>query len=287
MFTPLVYKSHACETKLPLYSAILRSGSSYNTTKDISFKGTCKNNMVLTDEGIKEFFDSNSETYETSYLDGTKPYWNVKCQYIDNNFNDIQLLDIGCGSGGFLRHCNQRVDVDELVGIDISGGMLPEEPQNDIAYFKASAPDLPFSPNSFDVINLTSVLHHMVGGSRADSKKRARETLSRTFDLLRPGGLLLLTELFYEGHVIPQSTSWILFQMFKHFPNLSAKLDPSAAPGLVTNFYTRDELRALIEETGGHTIHKDYTKWEKSTFLRTCFIKNYGKIHFYIKKLGQ
>ena len=74
-----------------------------------------------------------------------------------------QLLEVGCGSGRFLKYLSTRAGF--LVGIDPSQAIGAADKllgQNDkIVLAKASANDLPFEDESFDFVCSIGVLHHI------------------------------------------------------------------------------------------------------------------------------
>lgn len=94
-----------------------------------------------------------------------------------------RLLDIGCGSGGFLYRLESPER--ETIGID------PWEKQARLAKVRLKNSDimlgrmenLPFSSNSFDFINLSYVLEHV------EDQKKALSEIART---LKPGGRFVI-----------------------------------------------------------------------------------------------
>ncbi len=92
--------------------------------------------------------------------------------------SDDVVLDVGCGNGAYLPR------VTELggwaVGIDVSEGMLRAVTHRPVV--TASAEDLPFRADSFDVVLAPHMLYHV------DDRRRAIDEFRR---LLRPGGVLV------------------------------------------------------------------------------------------------
>jgi len=75
---------------------------------------------------------------------------------------------------------------------------------------------LPFKENSFDCIHMEALLHHIVGRSKAESKNKAAAAILEARRVLKPGGFLLLTELYFESVGVLTLTSSMLFA-FLHF----------------------------------------------------------------------
>lgn len=101
-----------------------------------------------------------------------------------------RVLDVGCGPGGFtaiLAEMSNRV-----VGVDVSEEFVDAAnrtfARRELAQANAvpgSATRLPFDGESFDIVTLIDVIHHL------DSPAAALKEISR---VLRPGGRLLVFE---------------------------------------------------------------------------------------------
>ncbi|MHA1989266.1 MAG: class I SAM-dependent methyltransferase, partial [Promethearchaeota archaeon] len=51
-------------------------------------------------------------------------------QLFKKELNKKSILDIGCGNGEFLKIVADKLDTEELVGLDISKGILPKSDSN-------------------------------------------------------------------------------------------------------------------------------------------------------------
>ena len=103
---------------------------------------------------------------------------------------DDRVLDIGCGPGGFLAVLSRLGG--EVVGIDISTEFvsacrdtIERLGLRNARALCAPAAELPFPDDSFDVVLLIDVLHHM------DAVEPALREVKR---VLRPGGRVLVFE---------------------------------------------------------------------------------------------
>ncbi|MFG3227071.1 class I SAM-dependent methyltransferase [Kitasatospora sp. NPDC048194] len=89
------------------------------------------------------------------------------------------VLDVGCGNGKFVSRLHtDRPDL-QVVGMDISAGILADVPKPVLV---ADAQALPFADNSVDAVLALHMLYH-VGDIEATIKELAR--------VLRPGGVLI------------------------------------------------------------------------------------------------
>jgi ubiquinone/menaquinone biosynthesis C-methylase UbiE len=121
------------------------------------------------------------------------------------------LLDVGCGTGWYLRSL-QNTFV-ELAGVDVSAGMLARArarlPQADLR--QADMRHLPFGDARFDVVLSTRVLSHL---------PEPRDGLREIVRVLRKPGWLIVSnvdaEHDYEHTRLPISDGHVIAETYKH-----------------------------------------------------------------------
>jgi ubiquinone/menaquinone biosynthesis C-methylase UbiE len=116
---------------------------------------------------------------------------------------DARVLELGCGPGYFSLEVARNVAAGKLVMVDIQQEMLDmaknrleKKAVANVEYIQGDAVALPLESESFDVVFLVAVL-----GEVPDRVQCLRE-LHR---VLRPKGLLSVTEQFGDPHAIPMS----------------------------------------------------------------------------------
>jgi len=100
-----------------------------------------------------------------------------------------QVLDVGCGTGAFTRLLAQRAR--RVLALDLSPEMVRVARERSVQYSNidyqvADWNAYSLSPDHFDAIATIATLHHLPLG----------ETLARMKEALRPGGVLLVLDLF-------------------------------------------------------------------------------------------
>jgi SAM-dependent methyltransferase len=104
-----------------------------------------------------------------------------------------ELLDIGCGIGGVDLLIAERHGAAKVIGIDIEAGNIARARlraerrglSNRVAYRLVAPGNLPFAPNSFDVVFSKDAIIHIPD----------KEALFRdVFALLRPGGRFIASD---------------------------------------------------------------------------------------------
>lgn len=97
------------------------------------------------------------------------------------------VLDIGCGTGAFLREARLHY---RCTGIEISGHLAGEARKLGVEVVVGNFCDFPFGEQRFDAITMISLIEHL---------HTPREALQRCHDLLGEGGLLLLKTVNHGG----------------------------------------------------------------------------------------
>jgi ubiquinone/menaquinone biosynthesis C-methylase UbiE len=99
------------------------------------------------------------------------------------------VLEIGCGTGGFARRLAERSQ--HVLALDLSPEMIRIAREQsaqfpNIEFQLADVRDWPLADESFDCIASIATLHHVP----------IRETLLKIKAALKPGGVLLVLDLF-------------------------------------------------------------------------------------------
>jgi ubiquinone/menaquinone biosynthesis C-methylase UbiE len=97
-----------------------------------------------------------------------------------------RMLDVGCGSGGFLRWAREQGSFEQLAGADISAEAieLARERVPEAELHVAPIWELPFERGSFDLVVLNDVLQHVPAGEVAPALREVRRMLRDDGELL-------------------------------------------------------------------------------------------------------
>jgi ubiquinone/menaquinone biosynthesis C-methylase UbiE len=103
----------------------------------------------------------------------------------------LRVLDVGCGTGGYLRILAPLVAPGPAVGIDLSATLIAQAQQRtaageaNVLFRVGNAYDLPFPDASFDRVVATPILLHLADPWRAVTEMRR---------VLAPAGLISVGE---------------------------------------------------------------------------------------------
>jgi SAM-dependent methyltransferase len=108
---------------------------------------------------------------------------------------ESRVLDLGAGMGtnshalaGRFREVFALEPVRERV--EFMKQRFAQDGINNVKILRTSLWDIPFAPNSFDLVVLNGVLEWVATGREGDPKALQLTALKRSFELLRPGGYL-------------------------------------------------------------------------------------------------
>lgn len=126
------------------------------------------------------------------------------------------MLDVGCGTGDFLRLLAPLVDTGKAVGVDLSETMINEARQrstgaaSNLMFRVASVLELPFEDGSFDRVIATQLLLHVPDPWKG---------LAEMYRVLAPGGMISVAEIDW-GTVVVECTNR---ELSRRFTDLACK----------------------------------------------------------------
>ena len=152
------------------------------------------------------------------------------------------LLDAGCGPGNIALKIARRCPRLSIVGIDRSANMVQAARRSarelgleKLLFFnQASADQIPFADNAFDVVISNSVLHHLANPSKA---------FEEMLRVTRPHGAVLVRDLRRPSRLVfPWHVRW----HGRHYSGVMKRLFEDS----VRAAYTPGELTDLLCRSG-------------------------------------
>lgn len=256
----------------------------------VSHDDGTKEGEQVKDAAIREHFDANTKLYVDKYEASYKCICHERIgllkDYVDARpGRPLTILDVGCGAGTFADLLLEMYPYVRAYCLDSSRGMLK---RNAIDSRKClvlgDAMALPFRPESFDLINVDTVMHHLVdrNGYR-DTLVVIQRFLTSLHSLLRPGGLVIVREIYHESMLWDNLGSRLVYELSTlRLPARMANLLKSL--GLKTAnvgvcFLTRKQWDQVLRQTGFKVLSLIQKPWTSHP-LRLIGFRHNGDLYY-------
>lgn len=232
-------------------------------------------------KGVKSYFEQHTHHYinKPSYL-----YSSIAKEIRKNIDNDrkINFLDVGCGDGGFIKAMLEQGIEANYIATDLSLNMAffasKDLKNRSVHVFVSDVFRLSLREDlKFDIIHMDSVLHHLIGSTRAQSMRLAERLLEMLVQRLNNNGILIVEEITYNSYLFPEVTSGLIFYALKLMNRLNMNLSfiKDFRPGLEVNFFSEKHIIKKLRPYGSvHLINKE--SWELPRIYKIFLLKERG-----------
>jgi len=231
---------------------------------------------------IEQEFDAIAPVYENNGPSQWYQAHEAEMLTVCNPLKEVDILDIGCGTGHFLRQYLKQNPQARGVGLDLSSSMIDEAKNNadaegieNVSFYKGDWEEVDaglFRPYNFSLIVCANAFHYFADPQAAAEKM---------YHLLSDGGTLKLLE---------RDKSRSLLTYFWGFLHRNCIKDHVV-------YYGKNELLSFYEKSGFinvrviRTIRRYF--WKKKLFTSIVLIEcdkiseaNYGKSDITGRKTG-
>jgi ubiquinone/menaquinone biosynthesis C-methylase UbiE len=120
-------------------------------------------------------------------------------------FEAGKVLDAATGRGDFINVIKQHFkSYVQIIGIDSSEAVVKQAqkmfPENDIELYKMNLEKLSFADGYFDTVCISNSIHHL---------KHPEAVFTELMRVLRPGGLMVIVEMYKDGKQTPAQQTHI------------------------------------------------------------------------------
>jgi SAM-dependent methyltransferase len=241
----------------------------------------------MSSDDVKNYFNMHDHDYghdkdPSFYIDLSNFVHRIK------RSDGLRILDVGCGSGSFIKALIECGTTAHFVGIDLSEKMIERAKSklkdHDVELYVMDVNQIRrHIPIKYNVIHLGSVLHHLIGRTQGQSKKLAEETIKALVDMLENQGVLIIEEIFYHSYIIPTLTSKFIFYGLKLLNRTRLDMSnyiPQVQLGLEVSFFSEKELRKLLQKYSNNVINFRRESWPIPKVYRYFLLKDCGHMTY-------
>jgi SAM-dependent methyltransferase len=233
-------------------------------------------------DNVGLYVDKGLECYRTASIDRLSTLASVTGFH---SFSKFRLLDVGCGGGFFLDLFLQAFPGASACGVDFCPAMLEANgPSSRKELHQGDALKVPEEIGDFEVINIDTVLHHLIDGrSYRGTVARIAQCLEHLQSRLVPGGVICVREIYHEYAVSETFGSRFIFfvstlSLPRWMERALKRMGIQTANAGVC-FLTRDQWFQLFQEVGLSVLSIKNEAWSTQPYRRFGF-KASGDIHY-------
>jgi SAM-dependent methyltransferase len=245
----------------------------------------------LSESAVRDHFDENRELYTDQYRDTYTTVCLDRLRMLTPLFRPdqpISLLDIGCGGGIFTDLFLSAYPRATAWGLDLSEKMLRsnlDHPRKHLML--ASARSIPLRPAMFDVINIDTIMHHLIDfGGYAKTVEGIGQFLDGVKSFLAPGGVIAIREIYHESFLRDNLGARCLFvATTTPLPAVCVSVLKKAGVNTANAgvcFLTRSQWRSVIDRAGYSVRSLEAGAWPRSVKLMACGFRGSGALNYII-----
>jgi ubiquinone/menaquinone biosynthesis C-methylase UbiE len=196
---------------------------------------------------------AQTEAFDTEYVDDN--LFSIVSKNMDRHFHreeKIPMMDVGGGNGRFSDKILTHYPNAEITVLEPEATLLEKN-----AYHKnktlcsSTFQDYPEDNNTFDIIEFNWVLHHFVSHSYASTYDLQMRSLEKAYQLLKPGGVVVIFENFYEGFIDNDIPGNVIYHLTSSsvLKKLTKHLGANTA-GVGVCFHSQKKWINMIKDVG-------------------------------------
>lgn len=234
------------------------------------------------EKNVELYVDKTLDCYEKASLERLSTLALVTGYHSTTKF---RLMDVGCGGGFFLDLFLNTFPSASAWGVDLSPAMLEaNSPSGRKTLCQGDALCLPEDSGDFEVINIDTVMHHLIAGrSYQRTMSRIVECLKHLQSRLMPGGVICVREIYHEYFGCESLGSRLIFFLstlpLPGFLERMFKFAGIQTANAGVCFLTRKQWYGMFQEAGLSIVSIDEKAWSTQPY-RWFGFKASGDIYY-------
>lgn len=208
---------------------------------------------------IKQFEDQIEDYTENALVEfsAVVPFlrkWTKKIKSPKN----YSICEFGGGGGNLLQAIAQEIKIPaKLTNVELVGKYKKFQVDKQITFIKGSVLDSGFETNSYDVVIVRNVIHHLVADDLATTRANQMDAIRELIRVTKPGGLIII-----EEQINNNLFSCLLFYYASRLATkLNIRIDRlQITPNTIVGYLTRQKLQWMCER------HMDRAQWIEDSF---------------------
>lgn len=170
---------------------------------------------------------------------------------VRNAERNDKILEVGGGSGAFLDLVIGDTVIKKAYNMELAYNAYKKQVNMDISLMGGNALDLPFKDKSFDWVVVKNLLHHLVGGTRNESKAFTKQAIKELIRVTKNKGHIIILDQ-YNRH---KSFSFVIFYLTLFFSVFGVSFKSFGwGKNIIVSFLTPEETINLLTESNNVKI---------------------------------
>jgi len=242
---------------------------------------------------VRRHFDKNVYDYTEKHLGNYRTICERRLDEIAVFFSpgeELRVLDVGCGASTFSDLLMTRFPKATVVCLDFSLPMLTASrtsPRKQLV--AADCTQLPFQKRVFDLVNVDTLMHHLVSQEGYNRTiQRIAGFLAQVDQVVRPGGLIAVREIYHESPLIPTLHSRLIYELsIRQVPQLLARVIRWAGLSTINVgicFLSRKQWQNILSSLKPSALRMQEHPWKhhKIWYYRAFGFRANGDYHCYL-----
>lgn len=220
----------------------------------------------------RQHFEQHTEQYVERYNENLVQLGKTMTEFVIPHLGaaaaeGLRILDLGSGGGGPADQIAAEGWGMEIVCVDLSAAMLKKQDKaKNKALIVGDVGSLPLRPATFDLVIVSALMHHLIdrSGYRA-TRANIAQFLRGLHGVLRPGGHVLIREVYHESRCYPGLGARALYHLSTvALPAWAARALRTvgvASQGGGVCFLTRPQWESVLRDTTYTLIAKQDLPW--------------------------
>ena len=135
-------------------------------------------------EDLYEFFNTTAELWDEKFKPGSGPFYEAVADQIASTDAEIQILDLGCGTGLEFEFLLRRAPNARITGVDLAPNMLDQirtkfsDHMGQIRLIEGNILDFPLGEAGYDYVISTLTMHHLPPDNKVRVYEKIRGALT-------------------------------------------------------------------------------------------------------------